>query len=437
MPAARRSSASFEEHLAREIGASERLRAAVLVWILGAMIAFFALGYALFREQYREQYRVFFATPAAGIYLLAILALLLCHEVAILRVLGRRPASDAGVPAMLRYLNAFIEASVPSVIILAAASEVSPVFVLQSGAILLYAVFIVLSTLLLDYRLSVFTGLVASAEYVGLCVAFSGRSGEAAAGTPFELPPFYVAKGAILVFCGMAAGFVAHQLRHRVSNVFRTLQERQRVLDAFGQQVSPAIADELLKSGTQLASRRAEVCVMFMDIRDFTPLVENKRPEEIVAFQNAVFSEAVEVVNRNHGIINQFLGDGFMATFGAPITTGRDSANGLVAARELVAGMRALADAGRIPPIVIGVGMHTGEAVSGNVGSEMRRQYSITGNVVILASRIEQLNKEYGSQILASREVMEAAGAIPLAAIPLGPVHVKGRAQPIEIFRLA
>ncbi|MGH9576805.1 MAG: adenylate/guanylate cyclase domain-containing protein, partial [Terriglobales bacterium] len=407
MPAAHASTTSFEEHLAREIGASERLRAAVLVWILVALMVFLVIGYALFREQYREQYRELFATPAAGIYLLASLALLLCYEVAILWVLGRRPAGESGVRAALRYLNAFIEASVPSVIILAVASEISPVFVLQSAAILLYAVFIVLSTLLLDYRLSAFTGLVAAAEYVGLCIAFLGRSGEAAAGTPFELPPFYIAKGAILVLCGLAAGFVAHQLKRRVGNVFRTMQERQRVLDAFGQQVSPAIAEELLKAGPEIASRRAAVCVLFMDIRNFTPLVERKSPEEIVAFQNAVFAEAVEVVNRNQGIINQFLGDGFMASFGAPITTGRDCANALAAAGELVAGMRALASAGRIPPISIGVGIHAGEAVSGNVGSESRRQYSITGNVVILASRIEQLNKEYGSQILASREVLE------------------------------
>ncbi len=438
MLAAHGSSASFEEHLAREIGASERLRAAVLVWILVALMVFFVMVFFVIAyTPLREQYRQHFATPAAGIYLFAILALLLCHEAVILRVLGRRPAGEAGVPAVLRYLNAFIEVSVPSVIILAVASEISPVFVLQSGAILLYAVFIVLSTLLLDYRLSVFTGLVAAAEYVGLCVAFSGRSGEAATGTPFELPPFYVAKGAILVLCGMAAGFVAHQLKRRVGNVFRTLQERQRVLDAFGQQVSPAIADELLKSGTEIASRRAEVCVMFMDIRDFTPLVENKRPEEIVALQNAVFSEAVEAVNRNHGIINQFLGDGFMATFGAPIATGRDCANALAAARELVAGIRTLAESGRIPAIAVGIGLHTGVAVTGNIGSAQRQQYSITGNVVILASRIEQLNKEYGSQILVSREVLEAAGGIPPGAVSLGPVHVKGREQPIDIYRLA
>jgi adenylate cyclase len=150
-----------------------------------------------------------------------------------------------------------------------------------------------------------------------------------------------------------------------------------------------------------------------------------------------VFSEAIEAVSRNHGIINQFLGDGFMACFGAPVAGERDCANALAAARELVAGIRRLAESGRIPQMSIGIGLHAGEAVSGNIGSSQRKQYSITGNVVILASRIEQLNKEYGSQILVSREVLEAAGERLEDATLLGPVKVKGREQPIELFRLA
>jgi adenylate cyclase len=120
---------------------------------------------------------------------------------------------------------------------------------------------------------------------------------------------------------------------------------------------------------------------MFMDIRNFTALVEHRTPEEIVALQNEVFGTAVEVINRHHGVINQFLGDGFMATFGAPLSAGNDCANALAAARELVARIR----------VRIGIGLHAGDAVTGNVGSAERKQYSVTGNVVILASRIEQL----------------------------------------------
>ena len=406
---------------------------AILAGLLGLLIVFFGLMYALFREDYQQ----IFNRPRAFFYAGSIFALLLCYELSIRHLIGRWLRQGRGVPGALRYLNAFVETSVPSILIVVVAREINPVYVLQSAASLLYGVFIVLSTLRLDFRLCVFTGLVAAAEYVALSFAYLGGGDGSAAGTPFALAPYYLGKGAMLLLAGLAAGFVAHQLKRRVGNAYRTLEERQRIMNAFGQQVSPAIVEHLLKSGPEIASTRSFVCVMFMDIRDFTPLVENKSPEEIVAFQNVVFAEAAEVVNRNHGIINQFLGDGFMATFGTPLATGRDCGNAVAAARELVAGIRSLSDAGRIPPITIGIGLHAGEAVSGNIGSTLRKQYSITGNVVILASRIEQLNKDYGSQILVSGEVLAAAGEQERGHQSLGPVHVKGRKEPIEIYRFA
>jgi adenylate cyclase len=426
--------ASFEDHLAREIIHSERMRMAILAGLLGALLVFYGLGYALFRNDYRL---LRFLTPAAFFYIIAVIALLLCYELSIRHLIGRWLRQGRSVPGALRYLNAFVETSVPSILILLVSREIDPLYVLQSPLGLLYAVFIVLSTLRLDFRLCIFTGLVAAAEYLALSIAYIGGGASAAPGTPFEAPPFYVAKGAMLLLAGLAAGFVANQLKRRVSNAFRAQEERQRIVSTFGQQVSPAIVEHLLKAGADIASTRSFVCIMFMDIRNFTPLVERKSPEEIVAFQNVVFAEAVEVVNRNHGVINQFLGDGFMATFGAPLATGRDCGNALAAARELVAGVRSLSEAGRIPPITIGIGLHAGEAVSGNVGSALRKQYSITGNVVVLASRIEQLNKDYGSQILVSGEVLAAAGELDGGQQALGPVHVKGRKEPIEIYRLA
>ena len=252
-----------------------------------------------------------------------------------------------------------------------------------------------------------------------------------------SLPPFHLAKGAMLVLAGFAAGFVADQIKRRVMSVFVALDERQRIVNAFGQQVSPAIVEELLKQGPEIPSKRTFVCVLFMDIRDFTRLVEKKTPEEFVAYQNAVFGAAIEIVDRNHGVINQFLGDGFMATFGAPVATGRDCHNALSTARELLAAVKALSDSGRIPATSIGIGLHAGEAVSGNIGSQARQQYSISGNVVILAARIEQLNKDYGSQLLVSAEVLRETGEGDHGAEALGAVQVKGRDEPIEIYRLA
>ena len=425
------SAGALDEHLAREILLSERARMAMLAAVLVALIVLFGSMYALFHDDYLLR----FATPRVIRRTLAILAALLCYELAARHVIGRRLRQGKSVPHALRYLSAFIETSVPSVLIVVVARETSPVHVLQSAAGFLYGVFIVLSTLRLDFRLSVFTGAVAALEYFALAHAYAGAGGDAT--MPFDSMPFYLSKSAILLLAGLAAGFVAQQIRRRVDNAFRAREERERIVGKFGQQVSPQIVEELLRQKPGEESRRAFVCVLFMDIRDFTRMVEHKTPEEITAFQNEVFGAAIEIVNRRHGIINQFLGDGFMATFGAPLSSGNDCGNALAAARELVGRIAELSASGRIPPTRIGVGLHAGEAVCGNVGSPLRKQYSITGNVVILASRIEQLNKEYGSQILASAEVLTAAGAEPAGARALGPVPVRGRNEPIELYQVA
>ena len=426
------SASAFEEHFAREIIHSERARMAVLAGVLAALIAVFALLSALYQEDY-WQLGMRGVFVKAGAAMLALLG----YELAVRQVIGRWLREGRRIPEPLRYLNAFVETSFPTLLILLVARHTNPQYVLQGAAVLLYGVFIVLSTLRLDFRLSVFYGAVAAAEYLALCQAYLGTGGEALAGTPFEKAPFFLAKAAMLLAAGFAAGFVAHQIKRRAGNAFRAQEERQRIVSAFGQQVSPAIAEELLKHGPALESRRAFVCVMFMDVRNFTPMVERMAPEQIVAFQNAVFGEAIEVVNRHQGIINQFLGDGFMATFGAPLPTREDCRNALAAARELVGRVAALSASGRIPPTRIGIGVHAGEAVSGNIGSEQRKQYSITGNVVILAARIEQLNKIYDSQLLVSAEVLKTGGDLAHNAVPIGPVQVKGRDEPIEIYRLA
>ena len=416
----------FEERLTREILQSERTRMLILAGLSGSLVVtcpVYALRSGIFGT-------------AWALHVVAVFVLLASYELAIRQVVGRRLEQGKTLPRRLRFLNAFVETSVPSILILLGSRQVDPMYPLESAAAYMYPVFIVLSTLRLDFRLSLFTGCVAAVEYVILSFALVGGS-EVAAGTLFSLPPFHLPKGVMLVLAGLAAGFVADQIKRRVMSVFLALEERQRIVNAFGQQVSPAIVEELLKQGPEIPSKRTFVCVLFMDIRDFTRLVEKKTPEEFVAYQNAVFGAAIAIVDRNHGVINQFLGDGFMATFGAPVATGRDCRNALSAARELLAAVKGLSDSGRIPATSIGIGMHAGEAVSGNIGSQARQQYSISGNVVILAARIEQLNKDYGSQLLVSAEVLRETGEGDHGAEALGAVQVKGRDEPIEIYRLA
>jgi hypothetical protein len=143
---------------------------AILAGLLGMLLVVYGLGYALFRSFPMLR----FLTPGVFVYIMAVIALLLCYELAIRNLLGGWLRRGKGVPGALRYLNALVETSVPSILIVLVSREIDPLYVLQSPLAMLYAVFIVLSTLRLDFRLCAFTGLVAAAEYVALSFTYIG-----------------------------------------------------------------------------------------------------------------------------------------------------------------------------------------------------------------------------------------------------------------------
>jgi class 3 adenylate cyclase len=207
----------------------------------------------------------------------------------------------------------------------------------------------------------------------------------------------------------------------------------KRIKALLQQQVSGAVADELLSAGDDKPVERRFVCIMFLDIRDFTPFAEKRNPEEIISYQNLVFSFMIDIVNQYGGIINQIMGDGMMATFGAPVSTGNDCLQAVESAKEIIARLDEKVKAGEIPETRIGIGLHAGYVVAGNVGTSERKQYSITGNTVILASRIEQLNKKFDSTLIISREVYEELPSDHFQAVSFSSVQVKGRSNPMEV----
>jgi len=143
----------------------------------------------------------------------------------------------------------------------------------------------------------------------------------------------------------------------------------------------------------------------------------------------------VAIVSRHHGTVNKFLGDGFMAVFGAPLVMGNHCRNAINAARELIAEIKRATDAGEIPPTRIGIGLHSGQALVGNIGSAERREYTVIGDVVNVAFRIEQLNKELNSSFLVSESVQETAGKLDgvesSASLP-----IRGRNATVRIYKL-
>lgn len=214
-------------------------------------------------------------------------------------------------------------------------------------------------------------------------------------------------------------------------------EARNEVLRTFGQHVSPQVVDALLAQGESTRTTVRHVSVMFLDIRGFTSFSESRPPEEVVALLNNLFAFMIEEVNRNEGIINKFLGDGFMAIFGAPISSGTDARNSVAAARDILRRLHEGIAAGTLPPIRIGIGIHTGEAVTGSVGSEHRKEYTLIGDVVNVASRVEGMSKELGAQLLVTREVWALLEPSTEAVAVHEGVTIRGRTETQTLYQLA
>lgn len=215
----------------------------------------------------------------------------------------------------------------------------------------------------------------------------------------------------------------------------KLVDAEQKIVTLLKQQLSGDIAQELLLHSSSEMGNRSFVCIMFLDIRDFTAMAEKLSPEELIAYQNEVFGFMIDTVQEHHGNINQLLGDGFMATFGAPISHGNDCQNAFLAAQQILVELKERVEAGIVPKTKIGIGLHAGNVVTGNVGSESRKQYSVTGNPVIIASRVEQLNKEFKTQLIITEEVSKHLEERPLPNESYLDVNVKGRTKPIKILK--
>lgn len=418
----------FDEQFSAENVRREQQRAGLLAVLFGAGM-FFALSFYLYVSRYEG------FNPRLARILFVFLTGITLYETSIWNFLRFQRQSGRELPRMFKFANAFVEISALTLALYFVSPDFSsPVLVMLSPVASVYFLFIILSTLRLSFAVSLFTGAVAGVEFLLLSLYLLERGG----GPEFlyNLPFTYAGKAEILLLAGVAAGYVARQIQKSLRSSIEALEEQNQLITLFGQQVSPEIAQVMLDGKGRLESQRMRVAVLFLDIRDFTRYADKHTAEDIVAYQNAFFGLIVEEVNRCQGIVNQFLGDGCMVTFGAPVPLDNPAENAVEAAMNILKRVPEKTAAGLLPPTLVGIGVHVGEAVTGNIGTEARRQYNITGSVVIQASRIEQLNKDYNSQLLISEDVYESLPDKPEAQ-PVGAVHLKGMEQEVFVWKLA
>jgi len=423
----------YEKHFNQEIMQSERLRE----FVLGGVILLFALGSFInvffLSSNYKEKLPELINAFEWIILLFLFLAV---RSFFVRKVIKIRMKKGKELPYYLRYVNAFFEVSIPTIGILILSIHIEPIAALVSPMLLLYFFIIIISSLELDPRLSFFAGTVAATEYLWISLFYITNTEHHSNIPVLDLPVAYIARGGILFVSGILAGIVSIQIRKRVLKTFQTVEERNELEKIFGQQVSKEIVDEFLKNKMRIENRTREVCVMFLDIRDFSKYCEGKSPEEINKYQNSTLGFMIDIVNKHGGIVNQILGDGFMATFGAPIQRESYCKDAVDASLEIVSKLKEKNEKKDIPPTKIGIGLHTGEVVTGNVGTAERKQYSVTGNTVILAARLEQLTKELNTTLLLSKDVIEKSGMDKSGFRSLGEIAMKGFSEPVEVYKI-
>jgi len=344
----------YANELRREIMRSEIRRVQVLAVILGVLLAVTLAAVNFLPGLVRTLFHDGLAwwVPLAGI------GPFVLYELVVLVVLRHRAALDKDFPRYARFANAFIETSMPSAIIFALGHHMLPETVFGFWPPLMYFVFIILSTLRLDFWLSLWTGIVAAVQQFLLVCWFIPL--EFITDVPAHSLTYNLSRSVVLLGTGAIAGVVAGSLRRQFETSVRAAAARDRVTNMFGQHVSPAVVDRLLASQTDPPSEMREVCVLFLDIRGFTAMTRARPAGETVALLNDFFAEMIDIVDRNNGIINKFLGDGFLALFGAPLADPKAAEKALASGHAMLAAVDQWNAARPAQAMRVGIGIQRG-----------------------------------------------------------------------------
>jgi len=227
------------------------------------------------------------------------------------------------------------------------------------------------------------------------------------------------------------------RLENSVNEMAVGLAEKEKVRDILGKVVSREIAEELMSGKVNLGGEIRTATILFSDIRDFTSLCESKAPEAILGFLNHYLSEVSAAIEEHKGVVDKYIGDAVIALFGAPVSSEHDVNNALLAAlamRSRVEQMNKASRSSGTPELKTGIGIHTGDLVAGNLGFLNRMNYTVIGDTVNLASRLESLTKQYDVSTIVSEATRNLGVGFIYRELDL--VRVKSKSRPVRIYEL-
>ncbi|MCB9778634.1 MAG: adenylate/guanylate cyclase domain-containing protein [Alphaproteobacteria bacterium] len=339
---------------------------------------------------------------------------------------GRRPPSMAAL-----VFRTTTEALVPTVFVLIQGRQDATV-ALQNAPVILWVIPMFISVLRLQPRLSLVAGGLAAGGWLA-CWALLGS--EISRTLPGLGGAGAVERSVLLLICGVLAWRIGASMTSLVARVGEVAAERERVRHAFGAYVAEPVVERVLSGDLSLSTERRVISVLFVDIRGFTAYSADRTPTEVLDRLNTALEAFSVEVRRRDGIVNKFLGDGLMAIFGAPLDEPDHARNAAQAAVAIARVAQELDRSGAYPGLRIGVGLHCGEVVVGDIGGRGHREYTAIGDVVNTASRVEGVTKDLDETVLVTRAVVEALGE-GFTLGPGRPVSLRGKTEPVELFAL-
>jgi adenylate cyclase len=232
--------------------------------------------------------------------------------------------------------------------------------------------------------------------------------------------------------------FLTPILAIRASGTLHDAMERRRIRRSFHQYVGREVADRIYGDDPSLTGQRRPVSIMFTDLRDYTTLSEGMSAEQVAQQLNEYFPMMVEAVTQHRGIVNDFIGDAVMAVYGAPLDNPEHALDAVRTGIQMQAGLQVL-NAGwqvrGLQTLRMGIGIHTGFVFAGNVGSEQRKKYTVVGDAVNVAARVEGLNKDLKTNMLITEETYTAIRD-SVQVRDCGELKVKGRQQAVRVYEV-
>jgi adenylate cyclase len=297
--------------------------------------------------------------------------------------------------------------------------------VTTAGLLLVYLA----AVLLAAYCFAVLAPLAALLVWLALSLTILGASAVLFLFFNLWLPPVLLVAGVSLIYGG-------NLLDHYVVEA----REKRWLRQALGRYLAPAVVETIIASPEhlQLGGEEVEGTVLFADLAGFTGLSENLQPQELIKLLNEYFSPLTQIIQEHQGTLDKYIGDAIMAFWGAPLPLADHALRACRAVLQMRAVIQHLQGAWQsrgLPPLHTRIGLHSGPLIAGNVGSRERFDYTILGDTVNLASRLEGVNKVYGTETLLSETCFrQVGGQFLLREIDL--VQVKGRQQPLKIYEL-